>query len=282
MRIARCSIGVLVVTLLLLSGLPRRSSAQTPPATTRRILVPWLVTAPRAPTPPVPPLPTSWLPRLNAYRSAAGLPPIIENGASTGGDDLHVNYMLLNPSLPLQHSEDMSKPGATPQGNVAAQQSNLFGGSPGYNQAQAVDAWMESVMHRFGILRPELTSVGFGMGCTNISCGAALNVLAGLGNPSPIRNVVYPGPGQQGVTTRVFSWQFYPYDPVVVPAGAALWDAHGASVPLTAVSGVPSGYFNVYAVSPAVPLAAHASYTILMVVKQNGQTLQKSWVFTTQ
>ncbi len=275
MRIVRLHVGVLVMMLMLLGGMPRRSTAQSIPAMTSLSYLPVLITAPPA-------LPTAWLPRLNSYRAAAGLPPVTEMPTATSGDDAHVNYMLVNPNLPLVHNEDMTKPGATPQGNVAAQQSNLFAGSPGYNQTQAIDAWMESVMHRFGMLRPEFNTTGFGMDCSNASCGAALNVLSGLGSPSSIKDVVYPGVNQQGVTTRVFSWQFYPFDPIIVPVSASLRDPHGASVPLLAISGVPTSYFNVYAVAPTTPLALGTTYTLKMQVKQNGQLEQKSWSFTTQ
>ncbi len=275
MQIARFYSSILVMMLMLLGGMPRRSTAQAMPAMTSRVFIPVLLTAPPAP-------PTAWLPRLNGYRSAAGLPPVTESSMATGGDIAHVQYMLLNPNLSLVHSEDMTKPGATPQGNLAAQQSNLFAGSSGYNDAEAIDAWMESVMHRFGMLRPELGNAGFAMGCSSTSCAAALDVLSGLGSPSSIKDVVYPGANQHNVTTRVFSWQFYPFDPLIVPVSATLRDSRGTAVPVLSLSGVPTNYFNVYAVAPTVPLVPGTTYTIQMQVKQNGQLQQKTWSFTIQ
>jgi hypothetical protein len=139
---------------------------------------------------------------------------------------------------------------------------------------------MESLDHRFGMLRPELASTGFAHACAGQACRALLNVLGGLQlTPELPRSVVYPGSGQQGVRTGLISWQFSPHGVAAVLSSAALRDERGAAV---AFSTIPAReYFNVVAIRPVSSLTPGAAYTVEMAVRLGTQELQASWAFRT-
>ena len=228
---------------------------------------------------PVPPLPAGWLARFNAYRAAAGLPPVVEDPQLTAGAVAHVNYMLQNPDE-YKHDETPGAPGFTPAGQQAARDGNLFRASPGFTVAAALDGWMASLYHRFGMLNPQLTRSGFALACDTRGCAAALNVLSATdGSPQPA-GVVYPGAGQQGVDTGLITWQFGSFDPPVEGATAGLRDAHGTAVPITVDQA--AGFWNVISVKPVQPLAPATTYTVEISATQHGQALHKIWSFRTK
>lgn len=274
---------MLVLGLVCLFGSLSQVHAATTSATTWTVFLPLVV----QPGQPAAQLPADWLPRLNGYRAAAGLGPVAEDPSFTVGDALHVNYMLLNSNLPLQHSENMALPGATLAGDTAARESNLFAGSmsagvQAWTTAQAIDGWMESLSHRYGMLRPHLSTAGFAMGCSAVYCGAALNVIGGLNGSIIHTPVVYPGVNQQQVTTNYISWQAYDWDSSVSLVGAAFFDQQGHAVAFQPVAGYPKTGFNMVALKPAMALAPNTTYTVWMNVQQGATTTAKSWSFTTK
>ena len=114
-------------------------------------------------------LPENWLERFNYYRQAAGLPSVVESSEYSAALAKHVNYMLLNVATEgLFHGETPGHPGYTLEGAQAAAESNLwFGGGSSFTSIAAMDGWMGSIHHRYGMLRPDLETTGFGFGCTN-------------------------------------------------------------------------------------------------------------------
>ena len=262
------------------SATPTRSPAPAPTqaatATPTRPAVP----APTHTATPAPAqLPQAWLARLNAYRAASGAPPVVEDAAQSAADVLHVGYMLLNPSE-HEHNETAGHPGYTDAGRQAAQQSNLFWGSPGYTPADAVDTWMDDALHRFALLNPPLTRTGFAMTCNAQGCAAALNILAATDGPGQPAGVVYPGVSQHGVQTGLITWQFGPFDAPVALTGAALRDGQGRPVAITTEPA--NGYFNILSVKPVNPLAAGTTYTVDITATQGGTPLHKTWSFQTR
>jgi Cysteine-rich secretory protein family len=227
--------------------------------------------------------PGPWLDRFNFYRVATGLSPVAEQASLSSDAAKHVNYMLLNPGE-FEHSENPALPGYTTEGDRSARESNLFRSSPGFTEVQAIDGWMESLFHRYGMLRPELQFTGFAIGCNAQGCAAALDVIAGLqqGNVTP-ESVVYPGNGQDGVATKQISWQFRPFDAQVTLTNATLRDEQGQSIPFTTVPA--QGYYNVVAIKPGNdpnnPMTlAPGTYTVEMTVTQNGNPITRTWTFT--
>jgi hypothetical protein len=131
---------------------------------------------------------TDWLTDVNRDRAAVGLQAVAEDTALSDGDLKHAKYIVMN--YPIRaalgedlHSEDSSKPGYTPEGLVAARQSDV---APyWYNPSAAppppttpsvfLNAWLTGPFHRPSILFPELHKVGFGQFCRDHACAAALN-----------------------------------------------------------------------------------------------------------
>jgi hypothetical protein len=224
-------------------------------------------------------LPGDWLGRFNAYRTAAGLAPVPDDPALSAAAAKHISYMMQNPDE-FKHDETPGLPGYTAEGQQAAKESNLFRSSPGFSAADAIDGWMDSLYHRFGMLNAALTRTGFALNCDGRGCAAALNVLGGTeGQPRP-GGVVYPGDGQQGVTTAFISWQFGPFEAPLQLTGATLRDGAGNAVPFTTTSA--DGYWNIVSVKPSSPFAANTTYTVEITATQNGQALHKAWSFHTK
>ncbi len=224
------------------------------------------------------PLPTQWLNRLNAYRAAAGLGPVSEDSSLSVDTAKHVQYMLLNPD-DFRHDEYADRPGYTAEGQKAAKESNLYGGKGSYGDKNAIDAWLESAYHRYGMLRPELTRVGYALNCDATRCYAVLNVIAGMGGQSDPAGVVYPGNQQQQVKTGMITWQFGSFDPSVTVNSAVVKDAQGNQVAITVQP--PEGYWNMIIIKPSKPLASNTTYTVEIQASQNGQALSKTWSFKT-
>ena len=224
-------------------------------------------------------LPGDWLGRFNAYRAAAGLAPVPDDPALSAAAAKHISYMLLNPDE-FKHDETPGLAGYSAEGQQAAKESNLFRSSPGFTVADAVDGWMDSLYHRFGMLNAALTRTGFALNCDGRGCAAALNVLGSTGGQPRPGGVIYPGDGQQGVTTAFISWQFGPFEAPLQLSSATLRDGAGHPVPFSTTTA--DGYWNIVSLKPAGPFAANTTYTVEITATQNGQALHKAWSFHTK
>lgn len=228
-------------------------------------------------------LPEHWLERYNVYREAAGLPSVVEDPAYSSDLAKHVNYMLLNPD-DIWHGETPGRPGYTAEGAQAAAESNFWFPGPGATAADAIDVWMGSIPHRYGMLHHDLVHTGFAIACDSQHCGTGLNVLRGLElgfNPRP-RGVVYPGEDQRGVRNDIIiTWQF-DWHPTVVLVDATLTDAYHQSVEVDIRVPQLDDYHNVIAITPSAPLAPGATYTMEVHVTLGDQTLSRIWSFTTR
>ena len=135
-------------------------------------------------TQPEPP----WLAAVNRYRGAAKLAPVAEDSTMSEGDSKHVAYLIhkyaghISPGGEV-HTEVADDPNATPEGKLAAENSNIdevWGSAAPVSPSWAVDDWMEGPFHRMRILSPLLKRVGYAELCENNYCAAALNVLSGV------------------------------------------------------------------------------------------------------
>jgi hypothetical protein len=225
-----------------------------------------------------------WLERVNYYRQVAGLAAVVESQAYNADLAKHVAYMLFNvPAEGLWHGETPGRPGYTPEGDRAAEESNLLFGGSGITPAQAIDAWMNSIQHRYGILRPDLTTTGFGLGCDSQNCGAGLNVIRGIVWNTGLQpnGVIYPGPDQRGVNRGVtLTWQFLS-DSTVALKSASLQDSSGQSIPFAQTSPPNGDYFNMVSVDPNALLSPGARYTASITVQLGAAELSRTWSFTT-
>lgn len=131
---------------------------------------------------------TQWLNELNRDRAAVELPPVAEDPSLSDGDLKHARYVAMNYPTRAQvgaalHSEDSSKPGYTPEGLAAAQQSEVVpywyppspNPPPPTSSLMFLNVWLAAPFHRASILYPDLHKVGFGEFCQDRACAGALN-----------------------------------------------------------------------------------------------------------
>ncbi len=144
-----------------------------------------------------------WLETVNYYRAMANLAPVVENPSLSVGAQQHSCYMLLNG---MSHDEIPGRPGYTAEGDSAGNNGNVAVSSgTNVNPRSHIELWMTGPFHAIGVLRSQLTSVGFGM-CENLQTtpwrsAATLDVLRGLANaPRSTVPVLFPG---DGMTTNL-------------------------------------------------------------------------------
>jgi hypothetical protein len=141
--------------------------------------------------------PTSWLTTVNAYRTMSGLAPVTENATWSAEGQAHSCYMLHNG---ISHDEVPGNPGYTTGGDTAGNSGNVAVSSSAAATARNhIDLWMTGPFHAIGILRPQLTTTGFGI-CADESAsawhsGATLDVLRGINHQiaGPTSATVFPG-----------------------------------------------------------------------------------------
>jgi hypothetical protein len=141
-----------------------------------------------------------WLTALNFYRALAGVGPVTENAFFSAGDALHATYMV-NEDV-IAHSEDPSSPFFTPEGDAAANNSNLTATSdPDASPNWAVDSLMRAPFHGVGFIDPRLIESGFGIAhdtSGSIQTAAAIDVLSNRASDPPAGlafPLIFPGNG---------------------------------------------------------------------------------------
>jgi hypothetical protein len=156
--------------------------------------------------PAAPPPGDDWVAHLNYYRSLSKLPAIDENPEWSSGNWFHARYSVKNNQL--VHSENPGNPWYTPQGNQAAQSSNLFGSfNANENNSFAIAWWISGPFHAVGLLNPELQESGFGSYREEdggLTMAAGVDTLRGLGAipPSVHFPIRWPGDGAQVYLTQ--------------------------------------------------------------------------------
>ena len=128
---------------------------------------------------------------LNAQREANGIPGgIVENPSWSAGCDRHVTYMQRNDVL--EHSEDSSLPGASPEGEEAGMSSVL---SQGDSWADG-NPWETAPIHLHQLLGPRLSVSGV----ADRDGWVCMYTWPGYQRPAPADFVTYtyPGPGTTG------------------------------------------------------------------------------------
>ncbi len=246
---------------------------------------------------------------VNATRRAAGLPAVTLDERLMSAAVAHSFYWLFNQARPSQqglgiHGETPGTPGFA--GSGVYDRDNVFGWADGPvgedithvgTPEAAVGDWVDSVYHRFPILRPDLRVIGY--------ADAAMLTLpiedmefgfSGSPGSAPVR---YPADGAGGVPASFFDNEL----PDPVPAGAArvtgypvtmtfprgatvrvssftLTGPGGAAVSLVAVQAPSDQTENSAFLLPASPLAAGARYTAHMVAVVDGAAYDSVWSFT--
>ena len=225
-----------------------------------------------------------WLDLFNQYRSAAGLNPVASNDSMNYGLSLHTKYMLLNPDQSNWHTEIYGKPGYTPEGELAASESNmLWSNSPSYTVKQSIDLWMATEKHRYHMLNPDLMTSGFSLACDGINCFAGLNVLGGLKLINDVRAVFYPGIDQTNVppTKYPISVGFYPSGQIssINVTKFSLFDSNNIEVSTSQT--IINEYVKEVVIKPNNNLMSNHKYRVEISVSAGGKTFNKTWYFTT-
>ncbi|MCB1002020.1 MAG: CAP domain-containing protein [Acidimicrobiales bacterium] len=150
------------------------------------------------------PVGTDWLADVNAYREMSGLPPVAEDLASSAAAAKHSCYMLRNE---MSHKEIPGRPGYTPEGAAAGDKSNVaVHSSLGVPDREFVDLWMTGPFHAIGILRHDLTEVGYGR-CEDAAApqwhtAASLDVMTDRHGATATAPVLFPGAGSTTYLTE--------------------------------------------------------------------------------
>jgi tetratricopeptide (TPR) repeat protein len=248
---------------------------------------------------------------VNTARAAAGLPPVQLDDRLVASAAAHSFYWLFNQARPSQkglgiHGETPGTPGFVGAG--VYDRDNAFGwhdgpvgedithrGSP----EAAVRDWVDSVYHRFPILRPDLRVIGYAdasMATLPIE-DMEFGFTGGTGAlASPVR---YPGDGQTGVPAIFVDNELpdpvppggprvtgYPITVTFDHRSAArltsftLSGPDGAAVATVAVLPPSDATENSAAMLPTAPLAAGATYTAHIVALLDGAPYDVSWKFT--
>lgn len=144
------------------------------------------------------PAPSSAVAYVNTLRAVGGLPPVTENTALAQGLAAHALYMVKNDFI--GHSEDPGRPFFSPEGDVAARNSNVaVSTNVGMTEEDAINGWIAGPFHAAGILDTKLRSTMFSAYAetkSGVRYGACLDVLRGLGEAAAVNfPVLWPGNG---------------------------------------------------------------------------------------
>ena len=104
---------------------------------------------------------STWLDRLNGWRTLSNVPALSENPTWSAGDYAHSVYMVKNDQV--THYELSSLPYYSVAGDTAAKSGNIeVNSSTSFTDDQAIDWWMRAPFHAMGMMDPRLTTTGFG------------------------------------------------------------------------------------------------------------------------
>lgn len=228
---------------------------------------------------------SDWLSRVNYYRALAGVPPVGEDPALSANCLQHARYMAENNHL--THSQDPSRPFASPEGQACAQKGDVWlGHGSGFSTAESVDGWMTSVGHRLWLLYPTTSAFGYGFYAGSGHEAAALDVLSRLDVGAdaaytgwPVR---YPGANQIGVppgrTAVTLLWRHFGATPAI--GSTELRTADGSQIAHTADTGLPGGHKGVQIV-PQADLPANTVFVVQVTGMYEGAPFSVSWQFST-
>jgi tetratricopeptide (TPR) repeat protein len=248
---------------------------------------------------------------VNRYRALAGLPPVSADARLHQSAQAHAYYFLFNAASPETaglgiHRETPGAPAFT--GQTVGDRARYFGltGQPVLedithrgNTPGAVGDWINSVYHRFPILRRDLVSLGFGSSGAGPLSVEVMDFAYATAFTSGRNMVAYPGPGQPDVPTAFFGNEL----PDPVPGGpyptgypiTLTFDsgarveiqsnhvrtAAGDELELHVLRPSDANMQNSLALLPKRPLQPGARYTVDVGGIVNGAPFAKHWEFTT-
>ncbi len=277
---------VLVVAVLAVAGQAHAREIQAAPGLQPQIYAP-LVTIASSGSSLEPPasLPVDWLDSVNLYRSLAGVPTVTQDAVLNDNCWQHARYVAENNHL--THTQDPSRPYASPAGQTCAGAGNVWiGGGTGWEIADAFEGWMRSVGHRLWLLYPTTPTFGFGFYSAANREAAALDVLSYSNFAAdtaytgwPVR---YPAANQSGVPAEAYAitlmWRYT--GPAPQLSSTSLRTEAGTPIPHVANTDLPAGHKGVQ-ILPSVALPANTVIVVEVSGSYNGAPFSYTWRFTT-
>jgi uncharacterized protein YkwD len=177
------------------------------------------------------------LQRLNYFRRLTGLPPAAMD--STYSSMAQQAALMMKGNNALSHTPPLSWHCATPDGQLAAANSNLALGAngPGAIDLYIQDAGVTDLGHRRWVLYPSLVKVGTG----DTDFSNALWVIGGFGTRPAIDFSAYPGNGYIPAPLVYDTWSISVYTGDFSAATVSVKDGNGNTYPAT-TSVTPAGY----------------------------------------
>ena len=245
---------------------------------------------------------------VNAARAAAGLAPVHLDPRLSASALSHSFYWLYNyfaasvSGLGI-HLETRGDPGFTAvypwtRAPVFDYPNQRIGEDITHSGAPdtAVAEWVNSVFHRFAIMRPDLSVIGYGE--ANLGSVYMEDMEFGFAVASPAAPVLYPAAGQTDVPATFVDNEL----PDPVPLGRPRTTGYPVTVTfseadrvsmhsftLTSSSGAVLGAYvlspsasteNSASLLPVAPLIAGAVYTGRISATVNGSAYTRTWTFT--
>jgi uncharacterized protein YkwD len=224
---------------------------------------------------------TSWLDRLNTWRTSTGLTTLTEDSTWSQGDYDHALYMVKNDLV--THYETPGVPYYTTAGDTAARDSNIYvSSSTSTTDQQAIDWWMQAPFHAMGLMDPRLTQTGFGSYRevkSGWDMGAAVDVIRGNSFTGGHYPVYFPGNGTSQPLTSYRGGEFP--DPLQacpgysVPTGLPVFIEVGGNVNTSVGSvhsftgnGVPLTHCVIDSSSPSVGSYLYTRGGVILVPQQ--------------
>lgn len=233
-----------------------------------------------APDPPVDPLPDhdDWLGWLDLHRDGAGLSTLAENPVWSEGAEAHARYAVRNQEL--THDQDPLLPLSSPEGQAAAEASNLFGGLAPLTHQQTISGWLNSPGHAAWMLNPDWFATGFGEFHRPSESGplrwvAVLDVLRGTTEPAQVPDLVqFPGHGQTVHHRPNHLYVIFPV-PVTGPYEAEVFvDGEAITAEAERVQ-----FGNYPASTVAISLDRHLPVGATVVAEVSAASQDTSWTF---
>jgi uncharacterized protein YkwD len=246
---------------------------------------------------------------VNAVRAQAGLAPVELDSRLSDSATSHSFYWLFNNVASTAHGLGIHEESAGLLGfsgvTFAARDATF-----GYEQPwvaedithrtsadKAVNDWVDSVFHRFPILRPDLVTIGYGQAAVGeITMQDMEFGYSAPGSAAPVR---YPAADQSSVPVRFVDNEL----PDPVPDGKQRTTGYPVTVTFAAGDSASMSSFtlsepdgaaleayvlapsqsteNSASLLPAIPLHPATTYSAHLVATLNGHPYDQTWSFTT-
>jgi hypothetical protein len=254
--------------------------------------------------------------RLNTYRQAAGLKPVVVDAELSRGCLAHARYLArtIDPLATRKynpHEEDPKKPGYTREGLTAARMSVILFFAGSFQPPATIDEHMASFFHRISLIRPDLKRIGFGMKYFKGNrCWVVINAKSGreaMAEKVDKNPLLYPAKDQKDIPLLFTLNEFpnpippegrknrcgypitatFPAKSKVTRAIASLHDSAGKEVPVWFSSPAQPAHtkvqqYNTLCLIPKVGLKPATTYRVSLSATVDGKEWIRTWKFSTR